>query len=111
MKKLIPILMLSGLLNMPVYDFAHSTWPPIKLIRGNTSVTNDNSLLGTGSYVRKYGTAWGITYDYSIYELEGYRSSTISDGSAFACGTPTGLASTSITNTSAAVKWPAVSVP
>ena len=102
--------MMSGLLlNMPVYNFANSTSPPIKLIRGNTSLTNDNSLLGTGGYVRKYGTAWGITYGYSIYELEGYRSSTISDGSAFACGTPTGLASTNITNTSAAVKWPAVS--
>ena len=64
MKKLTGILLLSGLLlNIPVYDFAHSTVPP----------------------------------------------STTSGGSTFACGTPTGLSALSITNTSAAVMWPAVS--
>src|SRR5438477_323846 len=79
-----------------------STWTTIKTISNNTSLTNTNSVTGTGRYVRIYGTQRGTTSGYSIYELQ-------VNGSLISCGTPTGLTSSSITTTSATVRWTAVS--
>src|ERR1051326_8558706 len=45
------------------------TWTTITTITGNTSLTNNNSVTGTGRYIRIYGTARGTVYGYSIYEL------------------------------------------
>src|SRR4051812_23085357 len=51
-------------------------WATIKTITGNTALVNDNTgLVGTGRYVRIYGTARGTGYGYSIYELEVYGTS------------------------------------
>ncbi len=57
-----------------------STWTTIKSISGNTSLINDNTVSGTGRYVRVYGTQRGTIYGYSIYELEVYGSGTSSTG-------------------------------
>src|SRR4030095_8917764 len=79
-----------------------TTWTTIKSITNNTSLTNTNSVTGTGRYVRIYGTQRGTTSGYSIYELQ-------VSGSLIPCGTPTGLTSSSIPPTSATVSWTAVS--
>src|SRR6185295_15574247 len=79
-----------------------TSWTTIKSISNNTSLTNTNSVTGTGRYVRIYGTQRGTTSGYSIYELQVF-------GSLTPCGTPTGLTSSSITTTSATVSWTAVS--
>ena len=78
-----------------------TSWSTIKSISNNTSLTNTNSVTGTGRYVRIYGTQRGTTSGYSIYELQVV-------GSLTPCGTPTGLTSSSITNTTATVTWTAV---
>jgi beta-glucanase (GH16 family) len=53
-------------------------WTDVKTITGNTSVTNDwTGLIGSGRYVRVYGTARATAYGYSLYELAVYGSSTI----------------------------------
>src|SRR5678810_493732 len=79
-----------------------STWTTVKTITNNTSLTNTNTVTGTGRYVRIYGTQRGTTSGYSIYELQ-------INGSLANCGIPTGLTSSSITATSATVRWTAVS--
>jgi uncharacterized protein YjdB len=50
-----------------------TTWTSIKTITGNTALINDHTgLIGSGRYVRMYGTARGTGYGYSIWELEVY---------------------------------------
>jgi hypothetical protein len=53
-----------------------STWTTMRTITGNTTLTNDNTgLVGTGRYIRIYGTARGTVYGYSIFTLEVFGTS------------------------------------
>jgi hypothetical protein len=52
-----------------------ATWTDIKTITGNTTLSNDHTgLIGSGRYVRMYGTTRKTIYGYSIYEFEVYGS-------------------------------------
>ncbi|SFD88202.1 Por secretion system C-terminal sorting domain-containing protein [Chitinophaga sp. CF118] len=56
-----------------------TTWTSVKSVTGNTTLVNDNTgLVGNGRYVRIYGTARATTYGYSIYELEVYGATSVS---------------------------------
>ena len=52
-----------------------SRWTTIRTVSGNTSLTNDFPVSGTGRYLRINGTLRGTEYGYSIYELEVYGTS------------------------------------
>jgi hypothetical protein len=47
-----------------------STWSTLRTVSGNTALTNDWTVSGTGRYVRIYGTARGTQWGYSIFELQ-----------------------------------------
>lgn len=48
-------------------------WTDIKVVTGNTILTNDwSGLSGNGRYVRMLGSARGTVYGYSLYEFEVY---------------------------------------
>src|SRR5947207_3267007 len=64
-----------------------STWTTIKTITGNTSTTNNNSVSGTGRYVRMHGTKRGTGWGYSIWELV-VNGSAASTGSNLALNRP-----------------------
>src|ERR1041385_3208779 len=72
-----------------------STWTTIKTITGNTSLTNNNSVTGTGRYIRIYGTARGTVYGYSIYELvvNGSAVTTTQSGTNIALNRPVTVSS------------------
>lgn len=50
-----------------------NTWTDIKTITGNSTLTNDlTGLMGSGRYVRMFGSARKTQYGFSIYEFEIY---------------------------------------
>lgn len=49
-----------------------ATWTTIQTVTGNSALTNDLSVSGSGRYVRVYGTARATVYGYSLWEFSVY---------------------------------------
>ena len=53
-----------------------STWTSVYTTTNGPGSINDLAALGTGRYVRMYGTQRGTSYGYSLWEFEVYRATT-----------------------------------
>jgi hypothetical protein len=73
---------------------------------GNGAVDDLTGLTAHGRYVRLVGTQRGTSYGYSLWELEVYGTAD-SSGDTQPPSVPTGLQSSAITATSAALQWTA----
>ncbi|WP_239062223.1 discoidin domain-containing protein [Streptomyces sp. SID13031] len=79
----------------------------IKSVTNGNGATDDlTGLDGHGRYVRLVGTQRGTAYGYSLFELEVYGTAD-SSGDTQAPTVPTGLTSTAVTATTAALSWTA----
>jgi hypothetical protein len=79
----------------------------VKTVTNGNGATDDlTGLGGHGRYVRLVGTQRATSYGYSLFELEVYGTND-SSGDAQAPTVPTGLKSTAVTATSAALSWTA----
>lgn len=73
---------------------------------GNGAIDDLTGLVAHGRYVRLVGTQRGTSYGYSLWELEVFGT-TDSSGDTQAPTVPTGLKTTAVTATSAALEWTA----
>jgi len=84
-----------------------TTYRTIKSVTdGNGAIDDLTGLSGHGRYVRVYGTTRGTSYGYSLWELEVYGTADSGDDTE-APTVPTGLKSTAVTSTTAALEWTA----
>jgi len=79
----------------------------VKTVTNGNGATDDlTGLGGHGRYVRVVGTQRATTYGYSLFELEVYGTAD-SSGDTQAPTVPTGLKTTAVTATAAALSWTA----
>ncbi len=79
------------------------TWTNAATITGNTSLTNNIPITGSGRYVRMYGTARGTPTGYSLYGMHVYGTAP----SPSCGGTDLALGGTAVSSSDESIAYPA----